>query len=273
MDLQLHPLCTLFPRLDGEAFEALKADIAVNGLRQPVVLHEGMILDGGNRYRACSELGIKPDTTDFDGVNIVSFVLSANLHRRHMSLSQQAAIVASAQDWGVAHKTSGRPNNASQGGISTSSDRAAQSGASIKTQQKADAVSKRAPELAKQVAHGEVSLKKAYAQVSEQKPKNQPAYEPDVPELNIEDTLRSTINSLQDELHRLQGLLAVEASDFNEEGKAEAKWLWDSLTEEKRLLEIERDQLKSARDGLQVENTELKKSVNYWRKKAEKVAA
>ena len=98
MTIELHPLCTLFPRLSGAEFDALRDDIKTNGLRSPIVLHEGMILDGGNRYRACIEAGVEPTFSKFDGGNLVSFVLSVNLHRRHMTAGQQAAIVASAQN-------------------------------------------------------------------------------------------------------------------------------------------------------------------------------
>ncbi|MBX7229636.1 MAG: S-adenosylmethionine-binding protein, partial [Burkholderiaceae bacterium] len=104
MSYSLHPLCTLFPRMAGAEFEALKQDILNNGLHQPIVLHDGMVLDGGNRYRACLELGVEPLTEEYEGDDIVAYVLSANLHRRHMSPGQQAAIVASAQDWDKAHK-------------------------------------------------------------------------------------------------------------------------------------------------------------------------
>ena len=58
--LPLHPLCTLFPRMAGDEFAALVADIRTHGLRQPIVLHEGMVLDGGNRYRACLDAGVVP---------------------------------------------------------------------------------------------------------------------------------------------------------------------------------------------------------------------
>lgn len=65
--------------LDQE-FMTLTADIKENGLRQPITLLDGMILDGGNRYRACLQ-GVEPVFVNFAGGNIVSFVLSANLHR------------------------------------------------------------------------------------------------------------------------------------------------------------------------------------------------
>lgn len=96
--------------MSGNEFESLKSDIAANGLNLPIVVHGGMILDGGNRYRACLDLGIEPLTTPFDGSSVVAFVLSANLHRRHLSSGQQAAIVASAQDWATA-QTVGKPKS------------------------------------------------------------------------------------------------------------------------------------------------------------------
>ena len=103
MTYQLHPLSALFPRLEGGEFEALKADLKANGQQQPIILHDGLILDGGNRYRACVESGIEPKFDKFAGGDPVQFVLSANLHRRHLSPGQQAAVVAAAQDWARAH--------------------------------------------------------------------------------------------------------------------------------------------------------------------------
>ena len=169
MSYELHPLCTLFPRVAGAEFEALVSDIKAHGLRQPIVLHDGMILDGGNRYRACVEAGVEPVFTEFDGGNLVSFVLSANLHRRHMTAPQQAAIVASAQNWAQA-QTVGRPEKCAPGStfLDTTEKRAAQSGASVATQRRADAVAKADPELAAKVAHGAVSLPQAVEQVAPQ---------------------------------------------------------------------------------------------------------
>ncbi|MDR7006071.1 ParB/RepB/Spo0J family partition protein [Paraburkholderia strydomiana] len=188
MSLELHPLCTLFPRLEGAEFEALKADIAANGQLQPVVLHDGMILDGGNRYRACVELGIEPVIADMDlgDYDLLSYVLSVNLHRRHLTPGQHAAIVAAATNWleaqvqgsnqyevkvagATLHYPDGRglnsPATLTDRSTSTVADRAAKSGASIRTQKMADKVAKADPELVKRVAHGEISLPQALKQV------------------------------------------------------------------------------------------------------------
>ncbi|MDF1606973.1 MT-A70 family methyltransferase [Hoeflea sp. YIM 152468] len=112
--LPLHPLCTLFPAMDGETFAAFLQDIADNGLREPIVTLDGQVLDGRNRQAACAELGLVPDgmVTEYDGVDALAFVLSKNLARRHLSESQRAAIAAQLVNWekGVNQHTSGPAN-------------------------------------------------------------------------------------------------------------------------------------------------------------------
>ena len=57
MTLLQHPLSDAFPAMSLEDFQALKDDIEVTGQREPVIVLDGMVLDGWHRYRACSELG------------------------------------------------------------------------------------------------------------------------------------------------------------------------------------------------------------------------
>lgn len=52
--------------MSDEAFADLVNDIRETGLREPIVLHEGRVLDGRNRYRACTEIGIEPITRPWD---------------------------------------------------------------------------------------------------------------------------------------------------------------------------------------------------------------
>ena len=59
-EMKAHPYADILPLLEGEAFDSLVADIRANGLLEPITIHEGMILDGRNRYRACEAAGIEP---------------------------------------------------------------------------------------------------------------------------------------------------------------------------------------------------------------------
>lgn len=81
--------------LGAEELDRLAADIAENGLRNPIVLDShGRILDGRNRWAACEIAGVKPDTVLFDGDDEAAFVLSVNVARRHLTTGQQAMSTA-----------------------------------------------------------------------------------------------------------------------------------------------------------------------------------
>lgn len=177
--IPLHPLCELFPAMDEAEYEVLKADIAANTLIEPIVLLDGKVLDGRNRMRACVELGIELQTIEYEGDDPASFVRSRNFARRHLTKAQQAVLVALFQDWNLAH-AQGRPKQGTDKGatlhLSKVDDRAAAAGVSTRTQKKADRVAKKAPEIAKQVAAGEMSLDAATAKVDgKPEPASKPA--------------------------------------------------------------------------------------------------
>ena len=92
---EIHPIAEIFPPLEKSDLDELAKDIVENGLKNPIVLHENQILDGRNRYQACEPAGVAPQFVEWNGTGSpLSFAVSQNLHRRHLSTSQRAAIAA-----------------------------------------------------------------------------------------------------------------------------------------------------------------------------------
>lgn len=92
--VKFHSLAELFPLIEHGDFTKLVDDIKTNGLREPIWLYEDQILDGRNRWRACEAAGVEPAFRTYTGADPVGFVVSLNLHRRHLTLSQRAALAA-----------------------------------------------------------------------------------------------------------------------------------------------------------------------------------
>jgi hypothetical protein len=92
---EIHDVCKLFPNMKGKQFRDLKEDIELNGLVNPIIVYEGKLIDGKNRLKACQKLGIEPKIEEWKpnaGQSLVSFIVSLNLRRRHLTSSQRAVI-------------------------------------------------------------------------------------------------------------------------------------------------------------------------------------
>ena len=116
MNIPFHPLANIFPQMSGPDFEEFVASIKENGQRDCIVLFEGQILDGRNRYNACIKAGIEPRFEELqDGVDPLQFVIDHNLHRRHLTDDQRRMVAAR-----IANLGKGRPDekNPPHGGIS-----------------------------------------------------------------------------------------------------------------------------------------------------------
>lgn len=98
IQIQAHPIADKMPLMPEEEFIKLKEDIKANGLQEPIILHEGKVLDGRHRARAVVELGwdIRDFTEEFaNDQNPIIYAMSKNVRRRHLSIPQRAAVGAS----------------------------------------------------------------------------------------------------------------------------------------------------------------------------------
>src|SRR5262249_1124652 len=94
MNYQFHPLADVLPLTEGLDYDRLVASVRELGLLNPITLHDGRILDGRNRYRACQATGVDPVYVPFTGDDPVAFVIAQNLERRHLGPSERAMVGA-----------------------------------------------------------------------------------------------------------------------------------------------------------------------------------
>ncbi len=92
---EVHPAADLFPLMSEAEYQGLKEDINENGQREDIVVWKGQLIDGRNRLRACNELGRNPSIAELDDdLDPLSYVISHNLHRRHLTTSQRSDVAA-----------------------------------------------------------------------------------------------------------------------------------------------------------------------------------
>lgn len=122
----VHPCADVFPMMSDADLDALAQDIKANGLRDKIVLYEDdhktrYVLDGRNRLAALSRLGleVKPPDTRVLNANVyvnkhphpwlpdqlAAYVISRNIHRRHLTKEQQAELIVKTIEAGKSSAT------------------------------------------------------------------------------------------------------------------------------------------------------------------------
>ena len=103
-DYELHELTELFPAMQDEEFDFLKASIALTGFdpTEPITLWQGKVIDGRHRLLACQELGVEPAVYVLaDDVDAEAYVLRKNAGtRRSLTAGQKVLIAAQVSMWG-----------------------------------------------------------------------------------------------------------------------------------------------------------------------------
>lgn len=164
-NIPFHPLADIFPLMHGQEFVDLKMDIKANGLHEPVILLDGQILDGRNRFRACQETGVKADFVEYNGPDPASYVISLNLIRRHLNESQRGMAAAKLSNMQQGARTDIKPAaNLQEVSRANAAELLNVSERTVNTAKKVERQG--APELVQAVEHGEVSVSAA-AEIAE----------------------------------------------------------------------------------------------------------
>lgn len=177
--LKAHPAADLFPMMSDTEIAELGRDIKAQGQRRPIVILDGLILDGRNRYEACRRAGIAPRLEQWSGASSpTAYVLSENLQRRHLTVDQRALIALEAQplfageakarqraaggDRKSKAQTQDRlPPRGGKRSPTAAAQAAETAGVSARSVERAQRVQAARPELLAQVRAGTMTLKKA----------------------------------------------------------------------------------------------------------------
>ena len=91
---KIHPGASVFPLLEGDAFESLVDDICNNGLHHPIIRIGGVVVDGRNRLRACIEGEVTPTFEDLpDDTDPWLTIQTQNLMRRDLGKDERASVM------------------------------------------------------------------------------------------------------------------------------------------------------------------------------------
>jgi len=95
--MKFHEAANIFP-LDEEHLQELADDIKKHGQQVPIEVIGDLIVDGRRRYKACQLAKVEPQFVEVNPNDPVAYVLSLNLHRRHLKPSQLAMIGGRAKE-------------------------------------------------------------------------------------------------------------------------------------------------------------------------------
>jgi hypothetical protein len=226
--LQYHPYADLFPLMTEEELDSLAADVKACGLREPVLLFEGKILDGRNRHAACLRAGIKPQFRDFEGDDAaaLAYVESVNLQRRNMTPGQLAIVAARA--WTL--KTNGHGGNRRSSASTKRLNReevARQYKISNVSLQHAKTLLEEAPDLADQVFTGRLRVAVAFEELQKRREENA-RRERELQLLDKYDALRQAVDAgdLTLEEARAKALEQQRDEREHEQNKKSARRIW-----------------------------------------------
>jgi N6-adenosine-specific RNA methylase IME4 len=181
--LQSHKLADLLPNMSNSEMADLVSDMRENGYRSenPIYLFEGKILDGRNRYAASNAAKVNPTFVEYTGSDAWKFVVSQNLHRRHLDETQRAGVASRRANMERGGSGSNQFSKSAKLQNSISIETAAEEmNVSPRTVATYRAVAIAMPELVEKMDSGEMTANKAYKEVEKKRNESKPT--PKIPD-------------------------------------------------------------------------------------------
>lgn len=178
----VHPAASAWPLMSEAELDELADDIQRNGLRSPVRMRGALVLDGRNRLLACARAGVPPVVVHDHVEDPYAWVVSANLHRRHLTTSQRAMVAARLATLPHGHRQTGQ-----MAGVPTQAEAAELLGVGERTVRRArEVIEAGDPELEDAVVRGDLSVSAAAAQLRPDAAQDAPPSVPGVPPVRAE---------------------------------------------------------------------------------------
>ena len=127
-EFKSHPQADMFPLIEGKEREELLQSIRENGITQKIAIDKkGLVVDGRNRMSCFIELRANGEEVKSPNIELIAdkditaYIMAANIHRRHLTKQQRAAIIAlttkkmsKAESTRLAGKASGKVRGVSE---------------------------------------------------------------------------------------------------------------------------------------------------------------
>lgn len=160
--MKAHKFAKYFPPMSNEQFQELVEDIKANGLIEPITTFEGKILDGVHRERACKRAKVKPRYIEWTDSNPLKWVVSKNLHRRHLTDGQKHMIQIDCGLLSTESDVRGPTKIRSDGSKLSTAEAAEGGGTSVQTVKRVKMVAREDSELADDIRSGKKSARLAH---------------------------------------------------------------------------------------------------------------
>jgi len=175
----------LIPALTGEEFKQLEANILSEGIRDPLVLWKGYLVDGHNRYAIATEHGLDYKTVNKefkDSNEVKEWMILNQFGRRNLSNYQRSVLAlqleevfsVKAKENQIRKPESVSVNSPKQNPIDTRKELSKVASVGEQTIARVKVIEAKAtPEVKAQLSTGELSINQAYQEIKKEEKKEQ----------------------------------------------------------------------------------------------------